>query len=131
MVSLYSAGCVPANKTGGVPDIGTFGCSTDDGIAGGAINGKKCTIRYVKESVIVQAVLNSGSRGMRAQANESEHEGQRQEAAGRSQIATTHLKQGHRLVLDRVRSGIYFEVCIFFVYIVITLVLGITVGIPV
>ena len=32
----------------------------------------------------------------------SEHEGQREEAAGRSQLATTHWKPGHRLVLDRV-----------------------------
>ena len=36
----------------------------------------------------MEAVLNSGNRGQRAQASESEHQGQREEAAGRSQLAT-------------------------------------------
>ena len=53
----------------------------------------------------VETVLNLGKGSQRAPASESEHEGQREEAAGPSQLATTQRKQGHRLVLDYTQHG--------------------------
>ena len=44
--------------------------------------------------LFVEAVLNSGNGGQRAQGSEREHEGQREEAAGRCQLQ--HLRIGSR-----------------------------------
>ena len=59
----------------------------------------------------MEAVLDSGNGDHTVQASETEHEGQIEEAAGRSQLATTHWKQGHRLVLHRIQHRPHASSC--------------------
>ena len=61
--------------------------------------------------VLVEAVLNSETRDHTILASESKHEGQRGEAAGPSQLETTHWKLGHRLVLVQIQHGPHASLC--------------------